>query len=43
MRTVCTQYVRIASRQLMITNEAVNIYIYIHSVTKKNEHYSFRM
>lgn len=37
MRTICTEYVRIASKQLMITNEAVNIYIYIYSIIKKND------
>ena len=35
MRTICTEYVRIASGQLMITNEAVNIYIFIYCIIKK--------
>lgn len=32
MRTICTEYVRIASRQLIITNEAVNICIYVYII-----------
>lgn len=35
MRTICAKYVCVALKHLMISNEILNMFIYIYSVLKK--------